>query len=207
MALKSSGTGSDIIAHGGSVSNNQGSRGDIRVKTNGYLQFHNGTRWLSDGSQVTFGNGEIRVNGNNGVTKTLTSRNGTANLSTNQTRTSTYDFDTRTVNGWVGDGLLAQAGAGKIFAAANVDNRSAVKKSSYNVSSVTKRGVGVLTYNLEKALTSNKVGLAYQSTLSSAEVPYGTPTNSQVTIRGTLNSGASADAADSGFHLSLIKFL
>jgi hypothetical protein len=207
MALQSSGTSADIIAHGGNVSNASGSKGDIRIKTNGYMQFHNGSRWITDGSQVVYGNGEFRVNGANGVKKTVTSRNGSANLATNQTRTSTYEFDTRTVNGWVGDGFLANAGAGKIFAAANCDNRSATKKASYNVSSVSKLGVGIMRYNLENSLPSNKVGLAYQSDLSSAEVPYGTPTTNQVTIRGTLNKGQSADATDSGFHLSLIKFL
>lgn len=206
MALQSTGTGADIIAHGGSVNNSQGQRGSIRIKTGGYMQFHNGSRWLTDGSQVVWGDGNFNFNAGGGVTKLLSSRTGSANLADGQSRTTTFEVDSRTLNGWLGNDVSARLGEGKIFAAANVNNKLGQLKSAYNVGSITKSGVGIVTYNITEALPSNKVGLAYQSDLSSAEFPYGTPSTTQVTVRGTLNSGASGDATDSGMHLSIIKF-
>ena len=140
MALTSTGSKADTIAHGGSVSNASGQKGMMRVRTGSRIEYHDGTKWILDLSLPAFGNGKFNFNKGDATNVASSGSTPTANLATGSTSTTTYSINKTVTDGWVAN-KPPSGTIGWVDMALSANARTMTPLSKTGYTSITKKTI------------------------------------------------------------------
>jgi len=205
MALISTGTRADTIAHGAAVSNSSGQRGMMRVRTGSRIEYHDGTKWILDLSLPAFGNGTFTFTQGDGTKITKSGSTPTANLATSSTSTTSFAIDKTVTDEWVANRPpLGTIGWVDATIAVNPNNQTIF--TSHNYSSVARLSKGQYRYtHVNVGAANNKVYSNANSTdvvVSPTSAANNTSTSYQVTYKN--HDGDKRDPNYSAYFLAII---
>ncbi len=183
MALISTGSKADTIAHGGSVSDASGSKGMMRVRTGGKIEYHDGSKWIADLSLPAFGDGTFNFTSGDATEVTKTGDTPTSNLATSKTRT------------WV-----------DMARSCNPRTLTIYSKTGYN--SISKRTLGgeeVYEFSHRSVGGTNKWTLGASNSAPVAKDPYKTYYSAtQHTAHYTNEDGSTRHPVQASYFLSIL---
>ncbi len=207
MALISTGSKADTIAHGGLVSDASGSKGMMRVRTGGKIEYHDGSKWIADLSLPAFGNGTFNFTAGTATKVTKTGDTPSANLATSKTSTTTFSIDKTVTDGWLANKPPSGTiGWVDMAISCNPRNLTISSKTGYTaIAKLTRDGEEVYEYSHGSVGGTNKWTIGASNSAPAAKDPYKTYYSAtQHTAHYTNEDGSTRHPVQASYFLAIL---